>query len=169
MKEKINIRSIEKTDNPILAKLIRNTFDEFMLTKEGTVYTDPTTDDLFSLFNQENAVYWVAEQNNVLLGGCGIYPTVDLPSGYAEVVKFYLAPDSRGKGIGRLLLQKSIESANKLGYSKLYLESFPQLKKAVSLYEKIGFVTIDKCLGNSGHYACTIWMEIELKSYLNKE
>lgn len=164
----ITIRKIRKSDNPELAKLIRITFEEFGIPKEGTVYTDPTTDDLFSLFNKVDAVYWVAEENGIPVGGCGIYPTDGLPEGYSELVKFYLSANSRGKGIGKLLMHRAIESAIDLGYYRLYLESFPELKKAVSLYEKFGFVEINNSLGNSGHHACTIWMEMDLNEYLDK-
>ena len=163
----MEIREIKQSDNAALSKLIKSVFEEFGIAKEGTVYTDSTTDNLYSLFNQENAIYWVAEENGIPLGGCGIYPTNGLPEGYAELVKFYLSSDSRGKGTGKSLMQRTIESAKELGYSKLYLESFPELKKAVSLYEKIGFVEINNSLGNSGHHACTIWMEMDLNDYLN--
>lgn len=77
-------------------------------------------------------------------------------------MKFYLAAEVRGKGIGHELMQQSIKAARKLGYKQLYLESFPELAKAVSMYEKAGFVPLPHALGNSGHYACTIWMLKEL-------
>ena len=105
-----------------------------------------------------NAGYWVAEDDNELIGGCGIYPTTGLPEGCAELVKFYLSPQSRGKGIGKKLMEQSFESAAALGYKQLYLESFPELDKAVGIYEKAGFFHLDKRMGNSGHFACTIWM-----------
>jgi putative acetyltransferase len=151
-------RKIEKTDNEILSRLIKNVFEEFGIDIPGTVYTDPTTDALFELFQTSGSVYWIAEENNQLLGGCGIYPTQGLPNGYAELVKFYLSPGSRGKGIGNALMQKSIESAKEMNYSYLYLESFPDLGKAVSLYKRNGFTQLEKSLGKSVHYACTIWM-----------
>ena len=97
-----------------------------------------------------------------MLGGCGIYPTTGLPEGYAELVKLYLSADARGKGIGNELMQKSMESAKETGYTHLYLESFPDLSKAVSLYVKNGFMHLEKALGCSEHYACTIWMEKKL-------
>lgn len=128
----------------------------------GTVYTDPTTDKLFELFQTEKSAYWVAEQNGELLGGCGIFPTAGLPEGCAELVKFYLSPHARGEGIGRLLMQVSNNTARSLGYKQLYLESFPQLESAVSIYLKQGFEYLDAPLGNSGHHACTIWMAKEL-------
>jgi putative acetyltransferase len=45
-----------------------------------------------------------------------------------------------------------------LGYTQLYLETLPELKKAVSLYERSGYQLLNTPLGESGHYACTIWM-----------
>ena len=152
-------RKIEKSDNVILARLIKKVFEEFGIDMPGTVYTDPTTDALFELFQTPGSVYWIAEENNQILGGCGIFPTVGLPDGYAELVKFYLSAGSRGKGIGNELMKKSIESAKEMNYTHLYLESFPDLGKAVSLYERNGFTRLEKALGNSVHYACTIWME----------
>jgi len=158
----IVFRKIEKRDNEILSCLIKKVFEEFCIDIPGTVYTDPTTDALYELFRKPGSVYWIAEENNEILGGCGIYPTEELPEGYAELVKFYLSTDSRGKGIGNKLMQKSIESAKEMNYTYLYLESFPDLGKAVSLYERNGFTQLEKALGNSVHYACTIWMERKL-------
>lgn len=158
----IDYRKIEKRDNEILSGLIKKVFEEFGIDMPGTVYTDPTTDALYELFQVPRSVYWIAEENSIILGGCGIYPTEGLPEGYAELVKFYLSADSRGKGTGNALMQKSMESAKEYGYTHLYLESFPELSKAVSLYERNGFAMLEKSMGNSMHYACTIWMEREL-------
>lgn len=158
----ITIRKIEKSDNAELATLIRIIFREFNIDRPGTVYTDPTTDHLYELFQTPGSVYWVAEENGKLLGGCGIFPTVNLPTGCAELVKFYLSKEARGKGIGKDLMQMSILSATEFGYKQLYLESFPELAKAVSMYQKAGFVTIDAALGQSVHFACTLWMLKEL-------
>jgi putative acetyltransferase len=154
----ITIRKIEKKDDKPLADLIRKVFREFKIDKPGTVYTDPTTDHLSALFETPGSEYWVAEENEILYGGCGIYPTNGLPEGCAELVKFYLLPEARGKGIGKMLMLKSIESARKLGYKQLYLESFPELGTAVGMYEKSGFKALKAPLGKSGHYACNIWM-----------
>ena len=156
------IRQIQKSDNQTLALLILNVFREFNIDRPGTVYTDQTTDNLYELFQQDLSTYWVAEENGILLGGCGIYPTEGLPEGCAELVKLYLSAESRGKGIGRLLLQVNINTAKKQGYRELYLESFPELDKAVEIYEILGFEQLDKPLGNSGHHACTLWMKKEL-------
>ncbi len=156
------IRQIEPEDNLLLAALIRKVFREYGIDRPGTVYTDPTTDALYQLFETPGSVCWVAVDDGIPVGSCGLYPTDGLPLGCAELVKFYLSSDYRGKGVGKRLLQQCFESAVELGYSQLYLESFPELAKAVGMYEKAGFSSIPHPLGNSGHTACTLWMVKEL-------
>lgn len=155
-------RNIEQRDNKELADLIRTVFREFKIDRPGTVYFDPTTDNLYELFRKSGSFYLVAEENGVIAGGCGIYPTPGLPEGCAELVKLYLLPAWRGKGIGRLLLEKCIDWAKRSGYKQIYLESLPELDKAVSMYLKSGFRHINHPLGNSGHFGCNIWMVKDL-------
>ena len=151
-------RNITPEDNLSIAFVIRRALEDFGVNKPGTVYTDPTTDALFELFQQQNSIYWIATHNNEVIGGCGIYPTPGLPKGTGELVKLYLLKEYRGTGIGKKLMLKSIESAKKMGYSALYLESLPELNNAIHLYQKIGFKQIDNRLGESGHFACDLWM-----------
>jgi len=158
----IILRKLLPSDNKPLAELIRNVFREFKIDRPGTVYTDPTTDDLFALFNNSKSVYWIAEEEGTIIGGCGVFPTSGLPDKCAELVKFYVDAACRGKGIGYQLMQKCIDSARDLGYTQLYLETLPELGKAVSMYEKAGFRHIPERLGNSGHYSCHIWMLLDL-------
>lgn len=154
----IQYRPIRKEDNKSLAKLIRSVFDEFDVEREGTVYSDESTDHLSDLFDIEGAEYWVAEKSGSIVGGCGLYPTDGLDAGCAELVKLYLSPSVRGLGVGLHLLNLVINRSSTLGYKQLYLESFSNFSKAVSMYEKLGFEHINHSLGNSGHSACTIWM-----------
>ena len=154
----IILRNLEQRDNKEIAELIRSVFREFGIARPGTVYFDPTTDDLFSLFQMEGSIYWIAEEDGKIMGGCGIYSTPGLPEGCCELVKLYLVSSQRGKGIGRELLEKSLESARQMGFRQIYLESLPELGKAIRLYEKAGFRIIDGPMGNSGHFGCNIWM-----------
>jgi putative acetyltransferase len=158
----IRYRHLVKEDNKSIAELIRSVFREFGIARPGTVYFDPTTDDLFTLFSTPGSEYWIAEYNGEIIGGCGIYPTENLPDGCGELVKFYLNASYRGKGIGKQLMDVSIESARKMGYRQLYLESLPELGRAISLYERAGFKFINYKMGDSGHFGCTIWMVKEL-------
>ncbi|MGG9964446.1 GNAT family N-acetyltransferase [Ferruginibacter sp. SUN106] len=154
----VTIRTIQPHDNTALAKIIRNSLEEFKANKPGTVYFDPTTDNLSAVFTAPGSIYFVAEDNAVLLGGSGIYPTQNLPAGTCELVKLYLSNVARGKGLGKLLIEKCFTAAKELGYTKMYLETLPELNIAVPLYEKMGFTYLENPLGDSGHHGCDIWM-----------
>lgn len=162
MTSHVSIRQVNKEDEPILASIIRTTFEEFNAPRVGTVYSDPTTDNLFDLFNRSAAELWVAVINNQVVGCCGIYPTEGLPEKVAELVKFYITASARGYGIGKMLMNKCIQTAKEFGYEKLYLESMPQFSNAVNFYKQLGFSELDRPMGNSGHTSCSIWMMIDL-------
>lgn len=158
------IRPVKESDNMLLAAVVRKVFEEYDAPRQGTVFSDPTTDDLYGLFRAPGSVLWVAVTENGPSGCCGVYPTRGLPDGCAELVKFYLCSEVRGLGIGRALMEKCIRSAYDLGYEQLYLESLPHFARALRMYEKQGFVRLEKPLGQSGHPACNIWMIRELKN-----
>ena len=154
----MKIRKVSKSDNKHLADLIRAAFVEYDAPREGTVFSDPTTDNLYDLFQNKKSILWVAENDGEILGCCGIYPTDGLPKGCAELVKFYLLAKARGNGLGTQLMKQSIESAKELDYSEIYIETLPEFDNAVGMYERTGFEKLEKPLGDSGHTGCDIWM-----------
>ncbi|MBX9781919.1 MAG: GNAT family N-acetyltransferase [Chitinophagaceae bacterium] len=154
----ITIRPIQPKDNKAMALIVRNSLAEFGANKPGTVYYDPTTDALFELFQTPGSFYFVAEEGEVLLGGGGIFPTEALPPKTCELVKMYLHKDARGKGLGRLLIENCLQWAKENGYDFCYLETMPELKQALKVYELFGFEYLDGPLGNSGHFGCDRWM-----------
>jgi putative acetyltransferase len=157
--ESVNIRTIQQTDNAALAKIIRDTLAEFGANHPGTVYYDPTTDHLFEVFSSApRSIYFIAEKNGEMIGGAGIYPTQGLPASTCELVKMYLRPGARGMGLGRALIEKCLATAKNFGYEQVYLESMPELQKALSVYEKFGFEYLKAPMGNSGHTGCQLWM-----------
>lgn len=158
----IIIRKLEKKDNAALAEIIRNSLAEHGANKPGTVFFDPTTDDLESLFREAGSWYFVAELNGRVLGGAGIFPSAGLPEDTCELVKMYLIPDARHIGLGRKLISICLEKAKETGYKKVYLETLPELKQAVKVYEKFGFTYLSGPLGNTGHFGCNVWMIHEL-------
>ncbi len=154
----ISIRPIKRLDNPYLAVIIRQALAEFGANKPGTVYYDSTTDNLFELFDHKKSMYFVAEEKGNILGGGGIYPTQGLPTGTCELVKMYLSPEARSKGIGRKIMNQCFAFAKKVGYHQIYLETMPELAQAVCVYKRLGFHQLAAPLGNSGHFDCNIWM-----------
>ncbi|MCU0405146.1 MAG: GNAT family N-acetyltransferase [Chitinophagaceae bacterium] len=156
--EDYKIRPIQPEDNKTIASVIRDTLVEFGANHPGTVFFDPTTDHLFELFRKEKAAYWIVEDGTGIVGGGGIFPTKGLPADTCELVKLYLLPRARGKGLGKKLIEICHQEAKKNGFRKIYLETMPELTIAVPLYEKFGYQYLDGPLGESGHFGCAIQM-----------
>jgi len=158
MEKSITIRHIQPSDNPALAIIVRNTLTEFKANHPGTVYYDSSTDHLYELFQKPRAIYFVALLDNQIVGGGGIYPTDGLPDDTCELVKMYLLPAARGINLGRTLIEKCLGYAREAGYKNVYLETMPELKKALEVYAKFGFEYLEGPMGNSGHTGCSLWM-----------
>ncbi|HEY0272709.1 MAG TPA: GNAT family N-acetyltransferase [Chitinophaga sp.] len=155
----ITIRNIAAGDNAVLASIIRDALREHNMAKAGTVYTDPATDHLYELYQAPRAAYFVAETNGRILGGAGIGP---LEGDTCELQKMYLAPGSRGQGLGKRLILHSLDFAKANGYTQCYLETAPELAKAVQVYAHLGFRDLPGPLGHTGHFGCDRWMIKEL-------
>jgi len=155
----MQIRPIKQSDNLELAKIIRATLTEFGANHPGTVYYDSTTDALFELFQRPRSVYYVAvNEDGKIVGGGGIFPTEGLPEDTCELVKMYLLPEERGKGLGGLIIVKCLQTAKDLGFDQIYIESMPELVQALKVYERFGFKYLSAPLGDSGHFGCELWM-----------
>lgn len=156
--EGFRIRNIQPGDNPVLARIVRDTLAEFGANHPNTVYYDPSTDTLYEVFQSPRSKYFVAEMNNEVVGGGGIFPTDGLPPDTCELVKMYLLPHARGKGLGKILIEKCLSAARESGFDKVYLETMPELRMALKVYEKSGFSYLEGPMGNSGHTGCSLWM-----------
>lgn len=158
----ITIRPIQPADDAALALIIRNTLVEFHANHPGTVYFDASTDHLSNIFQKEKSAYWVAEMDGKIVGGGGIYPTDGLPGDTCELVKMYLLPEARGRGLGRTIIERCLQQAREFGFARIYLETMPELKLALHVYEKFGFTYLCSPMGNSGHFGCDLHMLLEL-------
>lgn len=158
MENNVGIRRIQLSDNEELASIVRTSLAEFGADKPGTVFYDNTTDRLYELFQQPGSIYYVAEQHEKVLGGAGIYPSEGLPLQTCELAKMYLRAAVRGRGLGKVLIEKCLEFAKAYGYLQVYIETMPELRKAVSIYKKFGFEYLKGPMGNTGHFGCDVWM-----------
>lgn len=66
----------------------------------------------------------------------------ELGPGAGEIKRMYVAPNSRGHGIGRALLDRLEAEARTLGLSRLVLETGTRQLEAIALYRRAGFTSI---------------------------
>lgn len=158
----IIIREIQKADNVLIAKVIRDVLIEHNVPKVGTAYADPSLDFMFENYSEENLAYFVVENDGKIIGGAGIAPLENGPKEICELQKMYFLSEARGLGLGAKLMEACLEKAHQFGFKKCYLETMPYMTNAQNLYKKSGFEYLDKPLGNTGHNACPVWMLKEL-------
>lgn len=76
-----------------------------------------------------------------LVGCCAL---MRLDSETFEIAKMAVAESSQGRGIGKLLMQASIDFARQLKARRLYLETNSKLAPALRVYAHFGFRTLDE-------------------------
>lgn len=158
----INIREIRQQDNPEIARIIRETLTEYGAPATGTAYADPELDRMFETYNVPDAVYYVIEDNQKVIGGAGVAQLKNGEQGICELQKMYFLPEARGRGLGRLMMAKCLEAAGNFGYRYCYLETLPGMEQALELYRKSGFKNLETPMGGTGHTSCSVWMAREL-------
>ncbi|MFH4402494.1 bifunctional helix-turn-helix transcriptional regulator/GNAT family N-acetyltransferase [Vibrio diabolicus] len=152
------LRPLTKADNPQVADVIRKVSAEYGLTADkGYGVADPTLDDMYSVYNQCGAAYWVIEHRGEIVGGGGFAPLAGEPN-VCELQKMYFLPQTRGHGLAKRIVALSLQLAKQFGYQQCYLETTECLREAVGLYEKLGFEHLDAPLGQTGHDACEVVM-----------
>ena len=98
------------------------------------------------------------------VGCCALIPEGHAEGGREfELAKMAVAEEFRGKGLGRRILQETVELARSLGARRLTLGSSTRLPDAVHLYESIGFRHIAPELRKPSPYArADVFMEMSL-------
>ena len=74
--------------------------------------------------------------------------------------RLYVRQQFRGQHIGKLLIQKIIEDAKKIGYSYMLLDTLPFLESAIHMYKIFGFYEIESY--NDSPMQTSIYMKLDL-------
>jgi len=100
----------------------------------------------------------LAEYEGELAGCIALRPK---ESGICEMKRLFLRPQFRGESLGRILAERVIAEARKIGYKRMRLDTVePVMKDAVAMYRKLGFEEIAPYCENP--IAGALYMELEL-------
>ena len=156
------IRAIKKSDNPTVAKVVRQVLEDLGFPKVGTAYADKALDMMYETYQKPKSEYFVLEVNGRILGCAGIAPLDHYDGLVCELQKMYFLEEARGKGYGEKMMQVCLQKAREFGFEQCYLETMPYMKAAQKLYTKTGFTYLDGPMGDTGHYACPVHMILDL-------
>ena len=91
---------------------------------------------------------WMAfNSKNELIGTIAIVKHSDTD---AELKKFYVRKDYRGKGISSALYNKAIEFVNQHEFNRIFLDTYYKFETAINFYKKNGFVEFDNHTNENG-------------------
>ncbi|MEO6455329.1 MAG: GNAT family N-acetyltransferase [Ginsengibacter sp.] len=119
---------------------------------------DKEMDTLQETYGNPDGRLFIALRNNKAVGVAGIKRFSDKE---CEVKRMFVQHDSRGFGIGKLLLNECIEMAKKLNYYTIKLDTADFMKSAIKLYTYNGFVEISAYRHNPHKEAR--YFELDLK------
>jgi ribosomal protein S18 acetylase RimI-like enzyme len=81
--------------------------------------------------------------------------------GVCEMKRLYVRPEFRGKGIARVMVEKLIEEACRIGYKAMRLDTVPgKMDSAIALYRDLGFQETKPYYGTP--VESTLFMELRL-------
>lgn len=133
MLPQINIISYESKYQPVFKSLNLEWLDKYNLTEDHDLMI---LDDPQGTVIDNGGFIWLAKAGEEIIGTAGIMKDTDT---VFEIIKMFVSPSWRGKGISKLLIETCLSKAKEIGVEKLILFSNHQLETALKLYEKYGF------------------------------
>jgi putative acetyltransferase len=134
------IRVATNQDIPSIKNVVFSSLREFGLYPEENG-KDKDLNDIEGSYLSNNGFFGVVvyTKTKLVVGCFGLFPVNDT---VCELRKMYLLKESRGKGLGKLILDEAIFTAREKHYKKIILETISVLTTAIFLYKRYGFTEI---------------------------
>jgi GNAT superfamily N-acetyltransferase len=136
----LKIRNATTADGPRVLELVAAVLSEFGLEIEPDGIDSDLKNIENSYIGNGGAFLILEKEDGQLAGSLGLFREDEST---CQLRKMYLLSELRGRGIGKYLLQYSIELARKLGFKRMTLETSSRLQAANRLYSSFGFQPIE--------------------------
>lgn len=136
----MDIQRIREEDNADISAIIKASLEAVGLNIPGTAYTDPQLNDLFHYYqNQDRAAYYIALDNDKVIGGVGFGPVTD---SICELQKCYVKASERNQGVVKNYSNMSSMKPNEMVSNTCILNHRIYCKKQFPFTKKMAFVVL---------------------------
>ena len=137
-----HVRPAAPGDATAISEIYNQGIEDRLATLETELRTPAERRDWMAARSERHPVI-VAEHEGQIIGW-GSLNVFNARPAYRHVADFsvYVERAWRGKGVGRVLLERLVELGHEHGYHKLVLSAFPFNTAGVALYERLGFRTV---------------------------
>jgi L-amino acid N-acyltransferase YncA len=131
----LEIRELRKEDWPA----VREIFEQGIAGKNATFETEAPSWEAWDR-SQLDGHRWAAVEGGRVVGWVAAHPVSSRPC-YRGVVEHsvYVDDDWQGRGIGRALLERLVESTEEDGIWTIQTGVFPENEASLALHERCGF------------------------------
>jgi putative acetyltransferase len=133
----MRVERISEAHVPQAIELVRATLAEFGLAFGEGSATDAQMLGLPGSYRDVGGEFFVAlDKEGMLVGTAGVAPVAETT---LELRKMYLAPHTRGHGVGQALLEACLAFCRAHGAKAVVLDTVDDMHAAVAFYERNGF------------------------------
>jgi diamine N-acetyltransferase len=146
----VRIRPVTEADLPALADLAKRTwldaFGDSVSADDAAAEVEATRSEAYFRDALRTDTILVADADGELIGyvkfGDVTIPEVAPEPGDAGVHRVYVETALQGRGVGRELMQAALSHRRLQAARRVYLEVWEENRRAVALYESLGFHTV---------------------------
>jgi ribosomal protein S18 acetylase RimI-like enzyme len=133
------LRKATNADVPAVWTLISSVLSSYDITTNLQT-TDKDLTDLEANYWNRKGAFFILLNGEEVIGTVGLHHETDA---ICELCRMYLAPQYRGQGLGRRLLEHCVREARERGFEEVSLKTASVLVEAISLYKRAGFSVVE--------------------------
>jgi len=133
------LRPAANADLPAVWSLISSVLASYGITSNRQT-TDRDLVDIEATYWRRKGAFYVLLWGDSVIGTVALQHETDAS---CELCRMYLAPQHRGQGLGRKLLEHALGEARARGFKEIHLKTASVLVEAIALYRRAGFSVVD--------------------------
>lgn len=129
--------SIRRAAGPADLAALRSLLEAYVRTLPPGKCDDEPVERSLKVYSREPNAAWIAHSGGAGIG-CVALRMLDVET--ARIERLFVLEEYRGRGIGLALCRTAVRFAHRRAYSRVVLDTLPDMVEAQALYRSLGFV-----------------------------